>query len=194
MDDSPATTTSVPASRGARPAPGAAEKLDRLRALLREMFQLDRGDLDFGLYRIMNSGSTCLLGTEFRDPFACTLSVVRDGARCEVPVDLPETFNCLIGLRAETRNRIDGLLAITGTDADGRKCLVIWRNLDETDCVALDAWFDDNRERFAASLDRIYINGDHTLNAMRRPDETWTAENMEPVFRTLMFDEGNGGE
>ena len=35
-------------------AGSAAQKLDRLRALLREMFQLDRGDLDFGLYRIMN--------------------------------------------------------------------------------------------------------------------------------------------
>ena len=33
---------------------GAADKLDRLKTLLREMFQLDRGDLDFGLYRIMN--------------------------------------------------------------------------------------------------------------------------------------------
>jgi len=30
------------------------EQLDRLKALLREMFRLDRGDLDFGLYRIMN--------------------------------------------------------------------------------------------------------------------------------------------
>ena len=37
-----------------RPAPGSEDKLDRLRTLLREMFQLDRGDLDFGLYRIMN--------------------------------------------------------------------------------------------------------------------------------------------
>ena len=54
MGDSPTPTTSEPASPGARPAPGAADKLDRLRALLREMFQLDRGDLDFGLYRIMN--------------------------------------------------------------------------------------------------------------------------------------------
>lgn len=35
-------------------APDAAAKLDRLKALLRDMFQLDRGDLDFGLYRIMN--------------------------------------------------------------------------------------------------------------------------------------------
>ena len=36
------------------PAPGSTEQLDRLKALLREMFHLDRGDLDFGLYRIMN--------------------------------------------------------------------------------------------------------------------------------------------
>ena len=54
MDDSPASTTPEPASPGVQPAPGAAGKLDRLRALLREMFQLDRGGLDFGLYRIMN--------------------------------------------------------------------------------------------------------------------------------------------
>ncbi len=32
-------------------------KLDRLKALLREMFQLERGDLDFGLYRIMGMKS-----------------------------------------------------------------------------------------------------------------------------------------
>ena len=38
----------------AAPSPGTGEKLDRLKTLLREMFQLDRGDLDFGLYRIMN--------------------------------------------------------------------------------------------------------------------------------------------
>ena len=54
MDDSSTPTTSEPASPSAQPAPGAAGKLDRLRALLREMFQLDRGDLDFGIYRIMN--------------------------------------------------------------------------------------------------------------------------------------------
>ena len=36
------------------PAPGQTETFERLREVLREMFQLDRGDLDFGLYRIMN--------------------------------------------------------------------------------------------------------------------------------------------
>ena len=46
--------TDSTAGWAARAAPEAADKLERLKTLLREMFQLDRGDLDFGLYRIMN--------------------------------------------------------------------------------------------------------------------------------------------
>ena len=138
---------------------------------------------------VETSGSASLLGKEFRDPFAYTLSVVRDGARRETPVDLPETFNYLIGLRVESRCRIDDVLAITGTDAENRKCLILWRNVDATDHAALDAWFDRHRERFAGSLDRIWVNGDHTLNAHAEDGDTWTAETIEPVFRELMFGE-----
>ena len=134
------------------------------------------------------SGSACLLGKEFKDPFAYALSVVQDGVRREVRVDLSETFNYLIGLHVESRHRIDGVLAITGRDPRGRRCLILWRNLDETDHAALDAWFERNRRRFAAPLDRVYVNGDHTLTAMRRPDETWTAKQIGPVFRESMFE------
>ena len=139
---------------------------------------------------VETSGSASLLGKDFSDPFAYTLSVVRDGIRDDnARVDLPETFSYLIGLQIESRRRIDGVLTITGTDAEGRHCLILWRNLDEIDHAALDAWFDRNRERFASSLDVIYTNGDHTLNAMQRPGETWTAETIEPIFRELMFEE-----
>ena len=40
--------------KGTRPSPQSTDKFERLKDLLRAMFQLDRGDLDFGLYRIMN--------------------------------------------------------------------------------------------------------------------------------------------
>ena len=90
------------------------------------------------------SESACLLGKHFTDPLAYTHSVVRDGVRRETPVDLPETFNFLIGLRLESRRWIDGVLAITGTDAQGRKCLILWRSLKETDNTALEAWFARN--------------------------------------------------
>ena len=132
-------------------------------------------------------GSACLLGGDFTSPFAYALSVVRDGARREVGVDLPETFNWLIGLRVESRRRLDGLLAITGADANGRRCLVLWRSLEEVDNAALEAWFDRNRARFSWPLHLVYVNGHHTLEAMRRPNETWTAETTESFFRQLLF-------
>ena len=138
---------------------------------------------------VETSGSACLLGKEFTDPFAYRLSVVRDGVRQEVPVDLPETFNWLIGLHVESNRRIDGVLAFTGSDARGHRCLVLWRNLDEVDAAALDAWFAHNRAQVADGLDLVYVNGDQTLNAMRRPGETWVAESTEPAFRRLMFEQ-----
>ena len=140
---------------------------------------------------VETAGSACLLGKAFADPIAYTLSVVRDGVRREVQVDLPETFNYLIGLRVAARQRIDGVLAITGTDPEGRNCLILWRNRDETGHAALDAWFDRNRDQFAEPLDIIYANGDHTLSAMQQPGENWAAKTIEPLFRELMFGETN---
>ena len=136
---------------------------------------------------VETAGSACLMGKAFADPFTYTLSVVRDGVRREVPVDLPETFNYLLGLRVASCQQIDGVLAITGTDPEGCNCLILWRNLDETDHAALDTWFDRNRDLFAEPLDIIYANGDHTLNAMQQPGENWTAKTIEPIFRELMF-------
>ena len=134
------------------------------------------------------SGSACLLGKHFADPFAYTLSIVRDGVRQEAPVDLPETFNFLIGLRVESRQRIDGVLTIIGTDAEGRRTLILWRNLNEMDNTALEAWFLRHRPKFTGPLDLIYVNGDHTLNALERSDEAWTAKTIEPTLRELMFE------
>ena len=133
------------------------------------------------------AASMCLLGTHFTDPFAYTLSVVRDGARRQTPVDLPQTFNYLLGLRVSAWRRLDGLLTITGTDASGQRCLILWRNLNDTDNAGLSNWFTRHRPAFAEPFDLLYVNGDHTLNALRQPHDTWTAHTSEPVFRELMF-------
>ena len=132
------------------------------------------------------SGSASLSGKNFTDPFAYTLSVVRDGVRSEVPVDLPETFNFLIGLRVGSRRNIKGVLTITGTDPEGRRCLILWRNQQELDNSALDAWFTSQCDHSDA-FDVIYANGDHTLNALKSANESWAAKTIEPVFRELTF-------
>ncbi|MCY4498419.1 MAG: site-specific DNA-methyltransferase, partial [Rhodospirillaceae bacterium] len=134
------------------------------------------------------AGSPCLLGGDFADPFTYTLSVVRDGGRRDALADLPETFNFLIGLRVESRRLLDGVLAIAGTDAQGRRCLILWRNLQATDNRGLNGWFTEHRARLPTPLDLVYVNGDHTLNAIRQPGEIWTAETIEPLFRELMFE------
>ena len=138
---------------------------------------------------VETAGSASLLGSNFVNPFVYTLSVVRNGARKPESVDLPETFNYLVGLRVASRRRIDGVLATTGVDAENRQCLILWRNLGETDYRALDAWFARNRPWFPEALDLVYVNGDHTLNAIKQPNETWIAETIEPVFRDLMFED-----
>ena len=134
------------------------------------------------------SSSPCLLGGAFADPFAYTLSVVRNGTRQETPADLPETFNYLLGLRVESRRYHHGVLAITGKDPQKRSCLILWRNLAAVDNPALEHWFANNRELLPESLDHIYVNGDQTLNAIRQPGETWAAETIEPLFRKLMVE------
>ena len=134
------------------------------------------------------SGSACLLGKHFTDPFVYTLSVVHDGVRQDVPVNLPETFNFLVGLRVESRQRIDSVLTVIGTDTEGGRCLILWRNLNEMDNATLEAWFVRHRSKFGP-LDLIYVNGDHTLNALRGKAEHWTAKATEPILRELMFEE-----
>ena len=62
------------------------------------------------------------------------------------------------------------------------------RNLNETDNAALETWFTRHHAEFSESLDAIYNNGDHTLNAIKQKNETWTAKTIEPVFRELMFE------
>lgn len=136
------------------------------------------------------SESACLLGKHFTDPFAYTLSVVRDGVRRQTTVDLPETFNFLIGLRLESRRSIDGVLAISGTDTQGQKCLILWRNMSETDNNTLEEWFGLNRQKLPDPLDLVYVNGDHTLNALKQSNESWRAKTIEPIFRELMFSGG----
>ena len=128
-----------------------------------------------------------LLGKDFIDPHDYTLSVVRDGVRRDMPVDLAETFDFLLGLRLTGRRQIDDVLTIQGTSSKGENCLILWRNLQKINASGLDKWFTKHRAKFGDDLNLIYVNGDHTLNALRKSGDKWEAVTTEPVFRELMF-------
>ena len=51
----------------------------------------------------------------------------------------------------------------------------------------LDKWFAKQCKTFGDNLDIIHVNGDHTLNVLRKPGDNWEAVTTEPVFRGLMF-------
>ena len=150
---------------------------------------------DYALrYQLTNetSNSATLCGGDFSRPRGYTLSVIRDGARRDVAVDLPETFNYLIGLRVHARRVIEDVVAITGVNADETRCLILWRDIESTDNDALNDWFKAHgepvRREFNASL--VYVNGDNELGRLVPPSGAWTTSALELVFREKMFETG----
>lgn len=139
---------------------------------------------------VESRGSQSLLNVEsFRNPDQYKLRVERNGETQLVNVDLVETFNWLLGLTVRHIDVIRGVRVVEGTNPDGDRTLVLWRNLDEIDNNALDEWFkkqDYNTKD--QEYDLIYVNGDNNLENLRRGDQTWKVRLIEEEFGRLMFD------
>ena len=128
------------------------------------------------------SSSPNLPGKDFTNPNVYQLSIVGDGRHREVPADLCETFNYLIGLRVNSHLSIDGVLVFTGKDAKGYECSVLWCDIDAVNYAAPANWFKENKAKFGASLEIVYVNRDHTLSVIRGDYEVWSAKTLEPEF------------
>jgi adenine-specific DNA-methyltransferase len=137
--------------------------------------------------------SVSLLNVEnFADPFNYQLNIATGASVGEtrpVAVDLVETFNYLLGLRVRRVETVCGFCVVKGTNPEGEKVLIIWRNTREKSNDDLDQFF---RQRGYNTRDRefdiIYTNGDNNLENLRRPDETWKVRLIEEAFQRLMFD------
>ena len=125
----------------------------------------------------------------FRRPDEYKLRVERNGETKLVKVDLVETFSWLLGLTVKHIDVIRGVRVIEGTNPEGAKVLVLWRNLDETNNDALDAWFKKQGYNTKdQEYDLIYVNGDNNLENLCREDQTWKVRLIEEEFGRLMFD------
>jgi adenine-specific DNA-methyltransferase len=138
-------------------------------------------------------GSVSLLNVEnFADPFNYQLNIATGASVGEtrpVAVDLVETFNYLLGLRVRRVETIRGFRVVSGTNPEGEKVLVIWRNTRERSNDDLDQFFrQQGYNTRGGEFDIIYTNGDNNLENLRRPDETWKVRLVEEAFRRLMFD------
>ncbi len=131
-------------------------------------------------------GNETLLNVEkLRSPFRYRLRIYANGATHERTVDLPETFNYLLGLKVQTRQvYADGeqhYLVYRGEtrDAPGQKVAIIWRATDEW----VQADFERDRQfvseqKLVEGADIVYVNGDSCI---------LTATAIEPLFKTRMF-------
>ena len=135
-------------------------------------------------------GSFSLLNlTAFIDPFNYQLKVIHDDDTRYVTVDLVETFNYLLGLTVRRIRRLDGVRIVQGINRQDDRVLILWRNLNEVDNDALDAWFiaqDFNSEN--PNFDLVYVNGDNNLQNLCPTNQTWRVLLTDAEFHRLMFD------
>ena len=138
-------------------------------------------------------GCASLLNIEnFADPFNYQLNVATGtsvGETRPINVDLIETFNYLLGLRVKKIDTICGFRVVEGTNSQGEKVIVIWRNTREKSNEDLDRFFKEQGYSVrGGKFDLIYTNGDNNLENLKRDDETWKVRLIEEEFQRLMFD------
>jgi adenine-specific DNA-methyltransferase len=129
--------------------------------------------------------SETLLNVEkLANPFRYTLHIHEDGQTHEKVVDIPETFNYLLGLHVQTRkvycDPSRRYLVYRG-QIDHREIAVIWRETE--------GWTKEDLERdkkFVAEqkltegADEVFVNGDSFIP---------NAKALEPLFKARMFAE-----
>jgi adenine-specific DNA-methyltransferase len=127
----------------------------------------------------------------FTDPFSYTLNIATGTISESKPtnVDLVETFNYLLGLRVRHVDTIRGFRVVHGTNQNGEKTLVIWRNIDENPNAMLDEFFQKQGYNTKdMEFDLIYVNGDNNLENLKKDEDTWKVRLIEKEFARLMFD------
>lgn len=126
----------------------------------------------------------------FVNPFDVKLNITRQNETVEENIDLPETFNYLIGLNvAQVSWPKAGIMVVEGTTHAGKKALVIWRDCNRIDNAALNEFF--TRSAYSVrdnEFDVIYVNGDNNLENVRTEEDTWKVTLIEQEFNRKMFE------
>ena len=152
------------------------------------LFELDDYLLRYMLQWETKRSATLLNIAALERPFDYRLRLVRNGEGADVVVNLPETFNYLLGLSVSTRRVYDDrgrrYLVYTGSTRDGQRTAVVWRNTE--------GWTLADRERdrdFVASADltsgadEIWMNGDSMVADSR---------SLDTLFKQRMFPPADG--
>jgi len=115
-------------------------------------------------------------------PFSYKLHIHTDGQTREKVVDIPETFNYLLGLHVKTRQVLhdgDRRYLVYRGRIDHREVVIFWRENED--------WTKEDLERdkkfvagqkLSEGADEVFVNGDSFIRG---------AKALEPVFKARMF-------
>ena len=153
-----------------------------------DMFGVEDYMLRYMLRWETKESATLLNVAALERPFDYKLRLNGNADGEDVPVDLPETFNFLLGLAVRTRRVHDDdgrrYLVYAGRTRDKREAVVIWRNTE--------GWTLEDRERdrdfvaareLTAGADEIWMNGDSLVK---------DARSLDGLFKKRMFAPAGG--
>lgn len=125
--------------------------------------------------------------TRFEHPFTPKMKITHGTVREEQYVDLPETFNYLIGLYVDRYEwPMDGMQVVSGETRRGENTLVIWRDIDSVDDATLSEYVNGRED--IKKYRRIYVNCDNNLAATLPTTMTERVALTETEFLKKMFD------
>ena len=125
----------------------------------------------------------------FVNPFDMKMLITKGNRTAEENIDLPETFNYLIGLNISSMSwPMEGIQLIEGVTRKGKRTLVIWRDCNHVDNEALNNFFvESGLNNRSKGFDTIYINGDNLLSNTLSENEASKVMLIEPEFNKQMF-------
>ena len=147
-----------------------------------ENLLLDEHQFSYLLGSETHESPTLLNIAKLQNPFNYQLNIVKDMRTQIQTIDLPETFNYLIGVSVQTRRCLyDGdkrYLVYRGTVGQ-KAVVVIWR---ETAGWEQQDWERDflfiEEHELTEGAEKVYVNTDSVV-----PE----AESLDPLFKRLMF-------
>jgi adenine-specific DNA-methyltransferase len=147
-----------------------------------DMFRLDDYVLSYMLGFETRQSETLLNVAKLDTPFDYKLK--RHGKDKALPVDLPETFNYLIGLHVDSRrvleNKGNRYLVYRGK-AEDRQTVIIWRTTSGWDKKEFEQDRDFVlKEKLTDGAEDVFVNTDSFISGAR---------SLDPVFKHRMFNE-----
>lgn len=128
--------------------------------------------------------------TRFEHPFTPKMKITHGTVREEQTVDLPETFNYLIGLYVDRYEwPMKGMQVISGETRNGEETLVVWRDMDLVNDEILAEYVGGRTD--VKSYRRIYVNCDNNLAAVLPASLADRVMLTETEFLKRMFDNKN---